>query len=193
MMREPSQAAAMDVAVHQVEHFDPEFSVTPDWSARGQWLAVDRDGHYLEWRYVLSPTKAYSILECRRGDAVVGYSVYSSAGQPGRLGLARGYLYDLVVGPDDQEAADALVAETLTRMRSSGIQIATTWLLPDGVERKALAKQGFSYRLEKWRDRMARTTYEGPLVMLALRGDMNEMTGTEDPTWYLTPGDADYM
>jgi hypothetical protein len=81
-----------------IRRFDSSFTALWERLAPKFDLAVRRDAHYLNWRYIEPPHVRYSVVALKRHGDVHGYAVYRHRYEPlGRVTL----LVDFLVDPDD--------------------------------------------------------------------------------------------
>jgi hypothetical protein len=152
------------------QKFGDEFTALARKTSEASGTCVVRSADYLNWRYLAHPTSRFHISEARRGAELGGYLVFAQEGDQARI-------VDLFVLHDDT-VAEALLSNSLRRLRASGAQTVSAPVVVGSRQHAALKRQGF-------KDREAAS---------ALVFDSNAMAGgaaANSANWFLMDGDRD--
>lgn len=188
-----ASSASTGLSFRMVAEFDARFATLAERPDDG-FMRVHRDPGYLTWRYLEHPDSSYEILACEREGDLCGYSVLI-VDTSRRLAL--GYLIDFQVAPELPAAAEALLTQSLRRLRASGARCAVTWDRPASAEWNALKGHGFSDLYDVVRNRLGKSEHRERFIVLDLRATPTHDGGhsaasSRGARWSLVPGDADY-
>lgn len=142
-------------------------------------LAGVRDGAYLNWRYVDTPTRKHHALAVERAGELVAFSVYEHS-------HGRGYVVDLL--GVDAPAEDAALRAALDAIRAAGNPLAFLSTLPCPRTAALLRRNGlFAHP----RHKPFRTAT--PFIVRVLRDDLVPAPAviTDPGVWYAFDGDRD--
>jgi GNAT superfamily N-acetyltransferase len=133
-------------------------------------IFVERSAQYLNWRYLRHPLVHYEILTARRGEALMGYVIFSRTNEDANI-------VDLF-GFGNAEMWAALVGHVVAHLHAHGI---ITVSLP------ALATNPWTGLLKKWGFHQREGS---PLVVHA---SQKMKASSENPKfpWFLTDGDRE--
>jgi hypothetical protein len=105
-----------------------------------QAFAAVRDSAWVNWRFLTSPLRRYSVLAARRGTATLGYVAYRTAKTDTRVSI---HLAELIAANDDTRTRDRLLAALMERARAMGADVIVTLALPDTPHEGWLRRRGF--------------------------------------------------
>jgi hypothetical protein len=101
-----SRTKPLRAQIEPIRHFDARFTELWDRVAPSFGLAVRRDAHYLNWKYVEPPHVRYSIVALKRDETIGGYAVYRHLQEPrGRVTI----LVDILTDPSDVDGFETLL------------------------------------------------------------------------------------
>ncbi|QDU65463.1 GNAT family N-acetyltransferase [Engelhardtia mirabilis] len=103
-----------------VERFDDDVEPLCARLAEGRGLTLARDVVWLDWRFRQRPDQSYDQAVVRRGGEVVGLAVFRTGDFDGDRNV--GLVCDWIVAPDDDGAANALLAWLAERARAAGCE-----------------------------------------------------------------------
>ncbi len=75
---------ACDLILHR-GHCGKDFSALNRRVGQQKGVFTDRSAEYLNWRYLACPNATYEILEARRGNALIGYAVFTREGEDAEI------------------------------------------------------------------------------------------------------------
>lgn len=177
-LRYPSGLAARSsYPVVELPRFDERIDSLLERAHEQFDVVLERDRAWLNWRYGDPRGGDFTVLAVEREDELAGYLVYTQRG-------LRGYVADLLTLPGHVEVAEALLAEAMRRLRSTGAAAAMCWLPSHHPYAAALRRAGF---IDSRRD-------TGVLVR-PLRLPPTEAEALSDPRtrFHLTHGDTDVV
>jgi hypothetical protein len=160
---------AGDLQLHEGQ-CDEEFDLLNDRVCRMPGIFTIRTAKYLNWRYLANPTAKCEILTARREGALVGYAVFTSFGNEGRI-------VDLC-----SEDAPGLIGLLLAGVVQE--------LSPRGIETISLN----AWEFHPWSHVFERAAFRrretAPVVTYAPQD--SQMFGSKhQPSWYLMQGERD--
>jgi hypothetical protein len=122
-----------------IRRFPPEFTDLWERVAPKFDLAVRRDAHYLNWKYIEAPHVRYSVAALKREGRVDGYAVYRHLQEPrGRVTS----LVDFLVDPDDAAGTETLLLWVDREARAADSDKVRTYVL-NAAYRKWLRNSGY--------------------------------------------------
>ena len=87
-------------------------------------VAIERDSHYLNWRYVERPNSNYEILALYKKEKLHGFIVYTSINKHnGRVG----YVMELITRPESKDKAKALLHQAQNNFISNKVDFVLAW------------------------------------------------------------------
>ena len=160
---------SLEVAVH-AQFCGEEFTVLAQ-EQRGRFgLCLDRSAEYLNWRYLSNPLARHEIVTARRKGLLVGYIVWTHAGEDAAI-------VDLF-GENDSRMVTRLVAEITTLAQARGLMTLSVLLNESHRWLSVFCEMGF-----RLRDSV-------PVVIIPSKTFPHKI----DPQltgWYLMQGDRD--
>jgi GNAT superfamily N-acetyltransferase len=114
----PERSRAGHVRVRSITGFGAEYDTLWETCRAGYAMCVRRDAEYLNWKYTACPTRAYTLHEARRDEALAGFAVsrHEDFG-----GIRLGWVIDVFAEPKDHETKDALLGAVLASFRTAGV------------------------------------------------------------------------
>ncbi len=170
-----SRQTPSDLSIESLEHFDERFDAFWDQMSSTYPIMVARTRAYLNWRYVAHPDASYVIYAAHRDGVVSGYIV---------LTVQRGFVVQGLIA--DVLAVDAtttqiLLERALTHFFTIGVDMISTWSLPDSQ----------LYNTLRWLKFVQRRV-AAPLAYVIFDHDTIDESFLCDPcNWYVTMGDSD--
>ena len=118
------------------EAFDELWStVEPGWA-----LSTVRDRRWVEWRFLKSPTRTYSVTLARRRGRPVGYIAHALSGTEERPSA---HLAELQTAPADTATRDTLMGALLRSLCASRVQAVSCLAIPGTPNFQWLRRCGF--------------------------------------------------
>ena len=114
-----------------------EFSILAN-KQRGQDTCIQRSAEYLNWRYVSNPLANYEFMTARRHRALIGYVVWTQAGEDA-------VVVDLF-GEEDPAMVKGLLAKTAAHLAKRGVMTLSVWLNESHPWFSAYSEMGFQVR-----------------------------------------------
>ncbi|MBI4304543.1 MAG: GNAT family N-acetyltransferase [Chloroflexi bacterium] len=167
--------AVPEISVREVPSFDGRFDEFWTKVSRQYNVLVVRDSRYLNWRYAFNPRYRYRMYVAERGSEILGYVVLNCT----KADIMRGFVADLLVLPDEEDALRALVGKCIESSRAQRVATLHCWMLERAHFHNSLLKMGF-------RERSSSPTFCGRV----LANLPSELVRHPD-NWWLCPGDYD--
>ena len=115
-------SSATSVVVESVNRFGQEMDELWESARQRYSFSLARDGAYLNWRYIDSPTPYRSWIARQNGEAT-GYVIACM-----NRSQTDGLIIDLFCDPDDSETAAALLRAGMETLLDAGAQSISTWI-----------------------------------------------------------------
>lgn len=128
------------IEVRPVERAGAEIDTVWRRCASEAAISVVRDGKWVSWRYLESPTVRYTVLLARRAGDATGYAALRVERADDRT---VGFLADLVAPRGDAATRSALIARAVELLRESGAEAAATLAIPGSFEHRTFRRAGF--------------------------------------------------
>ena len=169
--------------IKQVERFDARFDKLWEKVKNSQKIWLRRTSTYLNWRYVYSPLYDYQIFisEDVTTRELLGYVVVS---EQARSGFRLGLILDIIVLPEKQQAASALIRRGLAALQ--GADAAGCLMLRHQPIARALKDNGM-IPLPDW---ISPKKFHVTVACLTDDTQLNSIVRNQI-NWYLTWGDTD--
>lgn len=136
-----------DLKLSEIATFDARFDVFRDQVAKDYSLIIQRDRHYLNWRYCDTRGGDYLVKCAEDAEGVQGYIVLRIDFKDKNYPIA--YIVDLLCKTDRQAAAKALIADSLSYFDQQGVPAVHCLVPKKHPYRKLLAAHGFVDTLER--------------------------------------------
>ncbi|GEM_PF-2156013 len=164
-----------EIRTERIETFDQEADEL--WAEVESFytVVVIRSRAYLSWKYEKQPGMNYIKFRALRGRQLCGYIVVRAV-KTGE-NPAEGLIADLIVRPNDTEAAHALLDAGLDYLRKEGCQLARCYATDKRI-RKILAAAGFIKRQPVMR-----------FMAYQKGGDLD--AADQQDNWFIMAGDSD--
>ena len=163
--------------IKDVTYFDRRFDDFWQREGTNYDIAVVRDSHYLNWRYMQSPLR-YKAFCVASGETIKGFVVLGCFKED----VNRGRIIDIMVEYGRRDIADLLLTHSINYFIDHRVDVITCWMLEHWTVFEALKQRNFVPRETPY-DLMIRSYTE------ALK---NEYLA-DASRWYLTMGDSDYF
>jgi hypothetical protein len=99
-------------------------------------LIVERNAHFLNWRYCDARGGKYRIRMARQGEVLLGYSVL-------RINHGTGHIADVLALPERLDVAAALIDDGVALLHDAGAASVECWTGEHHPYRELLARSGF--------------------------------------------------
>ena len=169
-----------DAQLHtqRIVHADAAFDQLWE-SCRSDWMfSTIRDRHWVNWRFLSSPSQLYELNLARRAGTPVGYSAHSLIRSEHSISA---HLAELFVAREDRAAHDTLLCGVLKSLRAAQADSLSTLAVPGTVSYRRLRRAGF----------IPRQAFSVQLVPLSPQLPMKAML---DPNqWNLSGADFDVI
>lgn len=151
------------------------------WQACAPHIPISpiRDRQWLDWRYFRSPSFDYQLLVAWRGAVPAGYIAYRLAEQDGRK---VGFIAELLTRPDDRQAQQALIAQSVLEMVPAGVESLVSLIMPGSWAALAFRSAGFL---------LPRHSFQVQIVPLSPH--LSLPTLQQPANWHLMGGDFDVI
>lgn len=159
-----------------IRRFDASFTTLWERLAPKFDLAIRRDAHYLNWRYIEPPHVRYAVVALKRHGEVQGYAVYRHRHEPlGRVTM----LVDFLVDPDDDAGLKTLLRWIDRAARAEDSDKIRCYVM-NGAFRRVLRRNGYF-------------NVKSTLEVAAKVNAVQVPKGFYDDTdgWHITYGDSD--
>lgn len=128
-----------DISLSRIEHFDPESDKLWARIAEKFQCIVQRDYHYLNWKYFSQPRMHYVAYRADREGVLRGYVIVR---KNRANGLLYGIISDLLADPDDVATVSSLLMKAIDYFRSEGVALIRSYAT-DVRYQKILRRYGF--------------------------------------------------
>lgn len=128
------------VSLEPVSHADGAFDELWHTLERAWAFSTVRDSRWVDWRFLKSPTRSYTVTLARRRGRPVGYSAYALSGSEE---YPSAYLAELLSSPTDPAARDTLMSALLDRLRAARARAVYTLAVPGTSNFQWLRRCGF--------------------------------------------------
>jgi hypothetical protein len=171
-----SRSRPLRAECEPIRRFDASFTALWERLAPKFDLAVRRDAHYLNWRYIEAPHVRYSVVALRRHGELHGYAVYRHRHEPlGRVTM----LVDFLVDPDDISGLKTLLRWVDRAARAEDSDKIRCYVM-HGALRRLLRRNGYF-------------NVKSTIEVTAKVNAVQVPPGFYDKTdgWHITYGDSD--
>jgi len=166
-----------ELKIEEVRQFDHRFDDFWYREAKNYELAVIRDSHYLNWRFLENPTP-YKIFCVTQNESIKGFIVLKCSQEEFR----RGRILDILVESAQKRIIDLLLTKAINYFLEQEVDVITCWMFEHWPIFQALKKRGFIKR-------------ESPhhLIVRSFMDDFSNEYFQDKSKWYVTMSDSDYF
>lgn len=183
--------------IGQIKVFEKQFEdFWKTFCEKNNYIMIERDREYLNWRYFGNPDKEYVVYVCKQGKKILGYLVLSIE----RNDPSIGNIVDILTLPNMPEVATCLILRCLNHFEKERLDLARCWMFKHNLYYPILKNQGFSEYLELMRRLVFRSKYVEKLILYVnssakLSDTLNAgiSNSRDDLKWFITQGDSDWV
>ena len=163
---------------------------------KNNYIMLERDREYLNWRYFGNPEKEYVVYVCKQGKKILGYLVLSIEKKDQLIGN----IVDILTLPNMPKVATRLILRCLNHFQKEKLDLARCWMFKRNLYYPILKNQRFSEYLELMRRLVFRPKYVEKLILYVnssakLSDALNAgISNSRDALkWFITLGDSDWV
>lgn len=165
-----------------IDRFDPRFDILWQRAQAAGYSGLRRDAAYLNWRFVQQPVYSYLRIGWASRGNVMGYAVASLRDV---LDMPSMLVIDLLVEPEVEGIAEALLREVASRARIAGALLLASLAIGNSRMAGTLARAGFVT--------VPRRLNPKPFVMTTHDlGNLRPLTVSKD-NWHFTWAEMDVV
>ena len=166
-----------ELKIVEVTHFDNRFDDFWHKEAKNFKIAVIRDSHFLNWRYIDNPSP-YKIFGVEQNGYIKGFIVLKCSQEE----VKRGQIIDILFESGQEMILDLLLTTAIKYFFEQRVDVITCWMLEHWPAFKALKKKGFIKR---------ETPHD--FIIRSLTANLPNEYFMDKSKWYITMGDSDYF
>ena len=180
MQTKTKTKAKTNYQIAEHDGFDFDLNTINDWLGSRYKYYVNRDSHYLEWRYLKNPVdKNIVIRSLSKGEELKGSYVLKMKNYPHRGDLNVGHIMEFLIDPSEPELSGAVLADCVEVGKQKNADILHAYSHTAQHDFEHLKNFGFK-------------KFDSKNYIIKLLADEKKHPGRTEPgNWYISLGDSD--